>query len=441
MPKKAMAVLAVILGILSAQIAMATATEEGMYADDFDTNADCVENSDSYVCPDDCWYYDKVSAGYYYCEGTNNYYYYEFDYEPGAFEYDFYESEMCEDYFDSYYGMYYSCVDGCNYYDSYQYGFYMCADDWEQVYYAYFDYPEEYFEYTYKQDVDCSYEYNEEDALYYYYCPDGCWYYEDTKYYYCEESDDIYFYDGAFQSDYETNEICTLYSDAYHCPDDCWYYDPAVFNYYFCLDSYKYYEYGGANGATIYGDVPGDHKYATAINFLSFNEVLEGYADGDYKPGNAVNRVEALKIIFATLDNVLDSYELDTEDTSLGSLTFSDVEGGSWYMPYLRTAFDLGIVQGYEDGTYKPAQTVNKVEILKIIIEAFDLEDELVEEVTEDLFPDVDNTQWYAKYVLVAYSKGVFVDMDSDENFEPSGEMTRGEVADFVFKFVEAVTK
>ena len=353
---------------------------------------------------------------------------------------------MCEDYFDSYYGMYYSCVDGCLYYDSYKYGFYTCEDDWTEIFYSYFDYPEGYFEFSYGDEPTCTYEYNEDDDLYYSYCEDGCWYYRDTNFYYCEESDDIYYYDGAFESDFAENPACIPYSATdgintdYLCPDDCWYLEPNISDYFYCKQSYKYYEYGDTDAdVTIYEDVESDHKNADAINYLSFNQVLEGYDDGTFKPENPVNRVESLKIIFAALDNVLNLSFVNEDDTSLGSIDFTDVEDGAWYMPYLKAAYENGIIEGYDDNTYKPAQTVNKVEILKIIIQAFDLEDELADDLSETLFPDVDNSAWYAKYVHLAYAKGAFVGMDLSENFEPGASMTRAEVAEFVYKFIQAV--
>ena len=45
---------------------------------------------------------------------------------------------------------------------------------------------------------------------------------------------------------------------------------------------------------------------------------------------------------------------------------FSDTVSGQWYIPYLCRALEEGIVQGYPDGTFKPEQTVNFVEAAKI---------------------------------------------------------------------------
>ena len=58
----------------------------------------------------------------------------------------------------------------------------------------------------------------------------------------------------------------------------------------------------------------------------------------------------------------------DTQSTKAEPTTaFSDVkEGNSHYVAieYLRTN---GIIQGYEDGTFKPEQTVNRAEAVKML--------------------------------------------------------------------------
>ena len=171
---------------------------------------------------------------------------------------------------------------------------------------------------------------------------------------------------------------------------------------------------------------------------MSENGVIEGYSDGTYKPNADVNRVEALKIIFATLSNVFDIYDIDSTDTTISSsMNFSDVLDGQWYIPYLEAAYQEGIVEGYDDGTFKPANTVNKVEILKMIIEAFGLDGNLESEITTTLYPDVDTNAWYATYVQLANEMGIYYDLKLSDNFNPGEYMTRGEIAELVYRFAD----
>ena len=51
------------------------------------------------------------------------------------------------------------------------------------------------------------------------------------------------------------------------------------------------------------------------------------------------------------------------------ALSFSDVSG-HWAEPYITELTDKGIINGYEDGTYKPEGEIKKAEFLKLIMVA-----------------------------------------------------------------------
>ncbi len=52
--------------------------------------------------------------------------------------------------------------------------------------------------------------------------------------------------------------------------------------------------------------------------------------------------------------------------TTSGGPHFPDVAPGVWYYPYVETAYSHGWMVGYPDGTFKPANTVNRAEAAKI---------------------------------------------------------------------------
>ncbi|OGJ48091.1 hypothetical protein A2344_00460 [Candidatus Peregrinibacteria bacterium RIFOXYB12_FULL_41_12] len=138
------------------------------------------------------------------------------------------------------------------------------------------------------------------------------------------------------------------------------------------------------------------------------------------------------------MDNVFDIYDVDETQTSItGNMNFSDVMDGSWYIPYLQEAYEQGIVEGYPDGSFQPGSTVNKVEILKMVIEAFGLDGNLKDEITTTLYADVDETAWYATYVQLANEMGIYYDLLLSDNFNPGEYMTRGEIAELVYRFAD----
>lgn len=118
-------------------------------------------------------------------------------------------------------------------------------------------------------------------------------------------------------------------------------------------------------------------------------------------------------------------------DESLYQNCFPDVTT-DWYAKYVCYAEAEGWVSGYPDGTFLPGNTVNKVEALKMIINGFGLTESLPTTVTETLFDDTDNSAWYAPYVVVAKAMGL-LEVESGD-YEPAGDMVRGWVSEYVFR-------
>jgi hypothetical protein len=80
------------------------------------------------------------------------------------------------------------------------------------------------------------------------------------------------------------------------------------------------------------------------------------------------------------------------------------------------TSLELnGIIQGYEDNTFRPDNQVNRAEAIKIIMEPLH---ETFPEVTDNPFPDVTPDLWYAKYVLQGKNDGIITGDGVTGNYE-----------------------
>ncbi len=105
-----------------------------------------------------------------------------------------------------------------------------------------------------------------------------------------------------------------------------------------------------------FSDVPADHPYSEAINWAQENNIVNGFADGTFKPDQKINRAELTKIII----------EANFKDAEIsGDNCFSDVKD-EWFARYVCTAKREGIVKGYEDGSFKPEQNIRFKESAKI---------------------------------------------------------------------------
>lgn len=119
--------------------------------------------------------------------------------------------------------------------------------------------------------------------------------------------------------------------------------------------------------------------------------------------------------------------------------SFSDVPSTHPAYDAIMYVQENKIVQGYEDGTYKPDITINRAEFTKIIIGAiFDagVIDTCIENETEPtneavFFPDVQKTAWFAKYVCVAKTKNIIQGYPNG-TFQPGNNINFAESAKII---------
>ncbi len=172
-----------------------------------------------------------------------------------------------------------------------------------------------------------------------------------------------------------------------------------------------------AFAAEDFTDVLASHTYFTAIDYVKAEGIVEGYDDGTYGPSKEINRAEFTKIIIEA------TYDDSEIDNCVSSKSFSDLKITDWYEKYVCVAANNGIIDGYDDGTFKGGNEINFVEAAKIIIIGFDLNFE-------------EGEQWYEGYVNVL----------QDNNFIPSAitaldkQITRGEMAEMIWRISEDVT-
>lgn len=164
-----------------------------------------------------------------------------------------------------------------------------------------------------------------------------------------------------------------------------------------------------------------DMNYA-AITSLIDQGILEGYEDGTFRSDQEVNRAEALKIILMGTD-------VDMNEESTAAILFSDVHEEDWFFGTVSTAVSQGIVQGYEDGSFRPEQTVNRAEAMKMLLKAAEVSVE-----TEGVsFADVEFGTWYEPYAVFAKSSNI-EPPQTDGLWHAEEAITRGNIAEMVYR-------
>ncbi len=108
-----------------------------------------------------------------------------------------------------------------------------------------------------------------------------------------------------------------------------------------------------ANG---FSDVPADAWYGKAVSTLSAMGVLKGYEDGAFRPDASITRAE----LAAVAVRFFRAPVAPAEDR------FSDI-AGHWANEAINAAAQLGIVSGYEDGTFRPANNITRAETIQMV--------------------------------------------------------------------------
>lgn len=132
-------------------------------------------------------------------------------------------------------------------------------------------------------------------------------------------------------------------------------------------------------------DVTKDDPNCAALTYVKDQGIFTGYPDGTFKPDQVINRAETVKVM-------TEGFDLNMLADPSDKLGFTDVILHEWYMPYLATAKAGNIIQGYPDGTFKPEQTVNYVELIKMFFETADV----------TLPASSSSDAWYQKYLNYA---------------------------------------
>ena len=104
--------------------------------------------------------------------------------------------------------------------------------------------------------------------------------------------------------------------------------------------------------------------------------------------------------------------------------------------PKLNTRDHFAYVQGYPDGTVKPAGSITRAEVAAILFRLMDADSRSLYYATASGFRDVDSTKWYNTYVATLNNAGVITDSRTGY-FRPNDAITRAELAAMLAQFAE----
>ena len=151
---------------------------------------------------------------------------------------------------------------------------------------------------------------------------------------------------------------------------------------------------------------------------------IVGYEDGSVQPEGDITRAEVATIFFRLLtDESRNEYWSQTNP-------YSDVSADDWFNNAVSTLTNAGVLDGYEDGTFKPNGNITRAEFATITARFFEATYD-----GENLFPDIEG-HWAQDYINEAANAGI-VDGYPDGTFRPQQFITRAEAVTMVNRTIE----
>ena len=166
---------------------------------------------------------------------------------------------------------------------------------------------------------------------------------------------------------------------------------------------------GGGGGSSIGG---GGSK--TTPSAGTHNAYVTGYEDKTIKPDNNITRAEAAALISRISSGF-------SADKSYDASKFADVDGGAWFAKNVGYAAENSIVSGYEDGSFRPGNTITREEFAAMICRFMKYDTGAGE-----AFSDVPSGHWAAPYIAAMKANGIIGGYE-DGSFGLGRNITRAE--------------
>ena len=163
------------------------------------------------------------------------------------------------------------------------------------------------------------------------------------------------------------------------------------------------------------------------ISALYNRGIISGRSATTFEPDASITREEFVKLI-VSLFGLSEPNE---------TVTFTDVQSGAWYYPYVAGAYKHNIVSGIGDNMFGTGQKIKRQDMAKILCTVLEVNGVTLPAGSGTAMKDMDTVSDYAKaYVLAAYDLGM-ISGDDQGNFNPNNFATRQEAAKMVYGMLD----
>ena len=178
----------------------------------------------------------------------------------------------------------------------------------------------------------------------------------------------------------------------------------------------------------LFIDVARDAWYKDAVQYAYDHGLMTGVSDTEFAPEATTTRAMIVSIL-ARLEGV----------TTAEAAGFADVDDNDWYATAVNWAANVGVVNGYEDNTFRPNTAITREQLAAILMNYAAYKGEDVSN-RADLSAYSDTatiSSWAEETMQWAVAEGLISGVTNDQ-LQPQGNATRAQVAAILQRFLEA---
>ena len=175
----------------------------------------------------------------------------------------------------------------------------------------------------------------------------------------------------------------------------------------------------------LFIDIAPDAWYKDAVQYAYDNGLMTGVSDTEFAPEATTTRAMIVSIL-ARLEGV----------TTAQAAGFADVDDNDWYATAVNWAANVGVVNGYEDNTFKPNTAITREQLAAILMNYASYKGEDVSN-RADLANYTDQPSTWAKEAISwSVAEGLLTGVTAD-TLQPQGAATRAQVAAILQRFLD----
>ncbi|TBL71073.1 S-layer homology domain-containing protein [Paenibacillus thalictri] len=155
------------------------------------------------------------------------------------------------------------------------------------------------------------------------------------------------------------------------------------------------------------------------LNKTTHKAYINGYPDGTFGPEKNITRAEMASLLARVSDKA----------ATKSSIAYTDVASSHWAKDAIDQATKMGLMEGYNGGSFKPEQTITRAEMAAILSRISGNSAS-----SGASFNDV-NGHWAQSAVAQAKAAG-YIDGYADDTFRPEQTLTRAEAVTMINKLL-----